>query len=155
MAKPADRHLEAPLTTDAARLAADGIPLRLGERDVHVRFTFRSLKLLEERYGDLVKVNEELQSLVARAHLTPFTTLPRFVHVGLGHEPDVTEDDVLDLPTERYDDVLAALAAAIRVGFPDVGKADEEGAQGDPSPGATSTTSPPSDGAAPEPSSGT
>lgn len=141
------------MTTDADRLAADGVALRLRDRDVHVRFTFRSMRLLEARCGSLAAVNAELQQLVRGDHPTPFSTIPAFILTGLAHEPEVTEDDLLDLSPRQYEALRSALVDAINEGFPDAGKADE-GDQEDASPGATSTTSPPSATDAAEPSSG-
>lgn len=37
--------------TDADRIAADGIPLTLGGREVRVRYTLRSWKEAEDRFG--------------------------------------------------------------------------------------------------------
>ena len=140
--------------SDAARLEAAGIPLRIGERDVRVRFTFRSMKMLEERYGDLSKVNEQLRRLILADHPTPHTEMLSMIEAGLLHEPTAFAD-VLDSPPHRFGDFREALIGAINEGFPDVGKAEEEGGQGDHSPGTTSTTSPPSDGAELVASSGT
>lgn len=144
--------MEAPLSTDAARLEAAGTPLRLRDREVGVRFTMRSMKVLEEHYGSLSALNEHVQLLVAGDHPKPHDAMTDILPAALLHESGAA-DELLDLPPIRYPDCLDALIDAIVRDFHS-GKADE-GGQGEASPGAISTTSPPSDSAGITASSGT
>ena len=112
------------------------------------------MKLLEARYGSLFALNDQLQQLLAGTHPTPYTEMPAILAIGLAHE-GVSEDDLLDRPPMEYPALRRSLIDAINESFPDPeGKADE-GDQGEASPGATSTTSPPSDSVAALASSGT
>lgn len=110
---------------------------------MRVRYTMRSMRALEARYGSLANLNEQLQLLVRGEHLTPFTLMTAVILEGLLHE-SVTEDDVLDAPASVYPVLRSALVDAINESFPDPGKADEGDQAGEEPPGAISTTSPPS-----------
>lgn len=141
------------MSTDADRLEAAGIPLRLGERDVRVRFSMRSMKALEKRFGSLSALNEEVKLLLADKHPRPHDALTDILPAALLHEKGA-EDALLDLAPVNYPACFNALIDAITVDF-NSGKAPE-GDQGDEtSPGATSTTSPPSGSAEATASSGT
>lgn len=135
------------MTTEADRLAADGVALRIGDRDVRVRFTMRSMKLLEDRYGSLVAANAEIQQIVVGEHATPYSTLVPLLAMALPGA-GVTEDDIYDACGPKdYPRLRQALVNAVIESFPDAEGNDGQGDQGTPaeaSPGATSSTSPPS-----------
>ena len=141
------------MTTDADRLAADGIPLRVGDRTVGLRFTMRSMKVLEQSYGSLSGVNKVLQPLLAADEdgvplaPCPYTTLLPLLAAGLLHE-GLDEDALGDgLSPAQFAEARSALVDAINVSFPEPSGKAPEGDQDEPppaSPGASTSTSPPS-----------
>lgn len=132
------------MTTDADRLAADGIPLRIGDRDLRVRFSMRSMKLLTERYGSITGFNAALGVLGDDDQPDPYGDLAFMVAAGLAHE-GITEDDILDAcAPQQYREMHAALIGAVNQSFPRPSGKAEQGDQDETSPGASTTTSPPS-----------
>lgn len=121
----------------------------------------RSMKQLEERYGSLHAVNEQIQELLGdngdnvAPVAKPYTAILPLVAAGLLHEA-ISEDALGDaLTPDRWVELRSVLVDAINESFPDSGKAEEADAPTEASPGRTSTTSSPSDSVAAMTSSGT
>jgi hypothetical protein len=112
----------------------------------------RSMKRLEEHFGSLTGLNEQIQLLATGEHLTPHVAMLDVLPMGLLHEPGI-EDELLDESPARYEDCLKALIAAINESFPDP-KAERGVEPAEAPPGEISTTSAPSDSAAAMASSG-
>lgn len=146
--------------SDADRIAADGIPLTLGGREVRVRYTLRSWKEAEDRFGSLDDVFTLLRGLIdapgddAEPVKKKVGTIIPLLWMGLLHE-GLSEEQVYDLGVIKeiliYRD---AILEAISEGTPEPGRGKEEAAAVD-SPGPTTTTPPPSDMAVAMSSSGT
>jgi hypothetical protein len=143
--------------TDADRIAAAGIPLTLGGREVRVRYTLRSWKEAEDRFGSTEKAFAVLRGIggieddrAAKIEKDVGTVIA-LLWMGLLHE-GLTEDDVYELghlsdfPTYRN-----VILEAVNEGVPRPGPGKEEAAA---SPGAPTTTPSPSDSAAVMASSG-
>ena len=136
-------------TTDADRLAADGIPLTLGGREVRVRYTLRSWKEAEDRFESLANVLGLMRGLIgiqddqAVEVKKEVGTIVPLLWCGLLHE-GLTLDQVYDLGVIRdlrlYVD---AIVAAVSEGTPGPGRGNDEAGAVD-SPGPTTTTSSPS-----------
>lgn len=149
-------------TTEAARIAAAGVPLVLANgRTVNLRFGFRGLVALEDEFGGIAAVEHAISGDMTSATLRP---LAKALACGLGGEHDgagapLTADrlinDELLAPTDlkSYAD---AFQAALTQAFPPPAAAAEESgtATAEDSRGATGTTSAPSPSDAPTPSSG-
>lgn len=124
---------------DSDRLLAEGIPLVLADgRSVALRYTMRSLKVIEDAYGSLDAVDQAMGS-------KRIGSLATILAAGLLHE-DISADALLDLlDTHHIDDYATAMGTALDQALPApetaaAGKADRANA----SNGSTSTTSPPS-----------
>lgn len=88
------------MVTDADRLAAAGAALSIANHDFHVRYTPRSLKLLEDRYGSITKVGVVLANMQSGDE-PMISTVFFILACGLRHEEDalgqpITEDWLLD-----------------------------------------------------------
>ncbi len=132
--------------TDADRIAAAGIPLTLGGREVRVRFTMRSWKEAEDRFGSLEEafsILRRMSSLVPEEQLgKPIGPTMAFLWMALIHE-GLTEDEVYYLcdihDLLRYQ---AAILSALAEGTPGPGPGKDMGVVA--SPGPTTTTPSPS-----------
>lgn len=136
------------MTTDADRLAADGIPITLADGIHHLRFTMRGLKMLEDSFDGIDNVTKFLAGTNRRR----FGPLADMLAAGLVHD-GITADAVLDLaPPQRYTEYLSAAIDALDVAFPSPAEEEAEPRPKDPatngSTGEASTTSPPSSSAA-------
>lgn len=139
------------MTTDSDRLLAEGSPLILSDgRTVHVRFTMRSLKALEDAFGDFDTVQKTLTSTTG-AKVGPMIEV---LAAGLIHE-GLTADDLYDLTSPgALQSYVAVISDALEQAFPDpTGEVPKVGSA-DGSRGVTSTTSPPFATAAPTSISG-
>jgi hypothetical protein len=87
------------MTTDADRLAAAGAPLQIAGHEFRVRYTPRTLKLLEDRFGSLTGVGEELNR-IASGEGKLYATVFAVLGLALRHESAdgqaVDEDWLLD-----------------------------------------------------------
>lgn len=138
--------------TDADRIAAAGIPLTLGGREVRVRYTLRSWKEAEDRFGSLEEVIAILRRLLAGEEKKEIGTIVPLLWAGLVHE-GLSLDDVYELGDIHQRGAYAsAVLAAIGEGSPGPGPGKDEAVVD--SPGATTTTPQPSATAAATPSSG-
>lgn len=113
------------------------------------------MKTLESHYGSLAVLNETLQRFVKGEHPTPYTEASVLMLPALAHEGVTADEFEFNLGPRDFHRVRQALVDAINEGFPDASGKEDEGDQGEVSPGATSTTSPPSDSVAATTSSGT
>lgn len=145
------------MPTDSDRLAAEGVPITLaGGRVVHLRYSMRALKAFEDTFGSVEAAQERLVGLFTGQNAKTIGTLVPVMAAGLRHE-GIDEDALYDLPLlerGRFGEYLAAVSDALEQAFakPDEGKAGGEEVA---SPGAATTTSPPSDSVEPTTSSGT
>lgn len=153
-------------TIPAHVLADRGVPITLyNDQTVTICFNFRSLMLLEERFGSLgaaLKIIEDGMDGAA------FTSLVNILATGLGHEHQPTADG-----GSRYDDpqVLAdyldpkaieaystAMGEAFTKAFPQGvaggDASDPQTPETAASPGASGTTLPESTSVSPTPTSG-
>ena len=145
--------------TDADRIAAAGIPLTLGGREVRVRYTLRSWREAEDRFGSLEEVLALMRGLIgakgadAKPVKKEVGTIIPLLWMGLLHE-GLTEDDVFDLGSigelRLYRDTILE---AITEGTPGPGPGKEAGVAD--SPGTTTTSPSPSATDAAMASSGT
>lgn len=139
--------------TDADRLAAAGIPLTLGGREVRVRYTLRSWKEAEDRFGSLEEVLAIMRRLLAGEEKREVNTIIPLLWAGLLHE-GLTLDEVYDLGDIHDRGVYTdTILAAIAEGTPGPGPGKDSAAV-DVSPGSTTTTPPLSDSAVVMASSG-
>ena len=142
---------------DADRIAADGITLNLAGRQVRVRYTMRSWRMVEDRFGSMAAALAALRWMVAPADTEPVAkpvdATITLLAAGLLHE-GLTEDDLWDATniTDLHA-YQAAVLQAVDQGTP--GPGPGKGAAADGSRGATTTTPSPSDSAAAMASSGT
>ena len=142
--------------TEADRIAAAGIPLTLGGREVRVRFCMHSWREIEDRYESLEQGIDVLRQMLNATPKAPFKKPVRptgeMLWAALYHE-GMTEDEVLDLmDVHDLTSYQAALFAAVVEGTPGPGPGKDELAAD--SPGPTTTTPSPSDTAAAMASSG-
>ena len=139
--------------TDADRIAADGIPLTLGGRELRVRYTLRSWKHAEDRFGSLEEVLAILYRLIDGTQDKQVGTVIPLLWMGLLHE-GITEDEVYDLATiGALRSYVAAILAAVDQGSSGSGPGKDEAEVAD-SLGSTTTTPSPSDSVAAMASSG-
>lgn len=134
--------------TSSDQLLAAGIPIMLvGGRVVHLRYTMRGLKALEDAFGSVGAVQEAISTDGTGKQFGPLTTVLR---CGLHHEGFATDDDLIDHLDLRLLSAYAdAIPAAINQAFPDL--ADDEPVEGRPNledvslppgPGLSGTTPP-------------
>jgi hypothetical protein len=138
-------------TSDSDRLLAAGTPLALTDgREVSLKYGMRSLKILEDQFGDLRTAQNSLAG--GGKTIGPLMDL---LSAGLLHE-GITADELLDLvDPQRLEEYSQALVKAFEVAFPDaVGKAEELLAATNGSSGPSSTTRPRSHSGAATRSSG-
>lgn len=139
--------------TEADRIAAAGIPLTLGGREVRVRYTLRSWKEAEDRFGSLEEVLAILRRLLADEEPKPVGTTMTLLWAGLLHE-GLSLDELYELGDIHERGVYAnAILEAVTQGTPRPGSGKDAAAAVD-SPGPTTTTPSPSDTAAAMASSG-
>jgi hypothetical protein len=133
--------------TDADRIAAAGIPLTLGGREVRVRYTLRSWKEAEDRFGSLEEVLDLLRGLIGEEGAKPVpkrvgTVMP-LLWAGLLHE-GLTLDEVYELGSiHDLKPYVDAIVASISEGTPGPGPGKDVAAA-DASLGPTTTTPSPS-----------
>lgn len=73
------------MVTDADRLVAAGAPLTIAGHDLHVRYTPRSLKMMEDKYGSIQAAGEQLQEIQqGKGKIVSFTF--SILSMGLQHE---------------------------------------------------------------------
>ena len=142
--------------TDADRIAAAGIPLTLGGREVRVRFCMHSWREIEDRYESLDEGIETLRRMLKASPDAPFKKPLRptaeMLWAALYHE-GMTEDEVLEaMDIHELTTYQGALIAAVVEGTPGPGPGKDEAVVD--SPGATTTTPQPSATAAAMASSG-
>lgn len=145
-------------TSESDRILAAGAPVTLADgRVLHLRYTFRALKVIEDRYGSLDGTVKAMgMDDQGRVHGRYFTTIIDMLYAGLLHT-GISEDELYELAdparVEEYDEAVnVALAQALaRPG----GKEGPTTGSPNGSPGQTSTTPPPSDMAEQTSSSGT
>lgn len=143
--------------TTARQIAADGIPLTIGGREVRVRYTLRSWKEAEDRFGSTDKAFAVLRALAgvederAAKIDKDVGTVVALLWMGLLHE-GLTENDIFELgQLGDFPEYRHAILAAINEGIPGPGPGKEEAAA---SPGPPTTTPSPSVSAAVMASSG-
>lgn len=142
---------------DADRIAAAGISLTLAGRQVQVRYTMRSWRLVEARFGSMSAALAALRWMStpdqAEPVAKPVDATITLLAAGLLHE-GLTEDDLWDATniTDLHA-YQAAVLEAVNQGTPGPGPGKDAAADG--SPGATTTTPSPSGSAAAMASSGT
>jgi hypothetical protein len=153
--------------TDADRLLADGEPVTIAGHAFHVRFTPRSFKLLEDRYGAILNVGE-LLNRISTGDGALFGPIFHILSLGLRHETvdgqPVTEDWLLDNGDAReitvyavaaLDALMEALPAAAVTEGPNPNLQGTNGVSPGASPGSSSSTPPSSASTSPPASSGT
>lgn len=142
---------------DADRIAAEGIPLTLAGRQVQVRYTMRSWRLVEARFGSMSAALAALRWMAKPDDVEPVAkpvdATITLLAAGLLHE-GLSEDDLWDATniTDLHA-YQAAVLEAINQGTPGPGPGKDVAADG--FPGATTTTPSPSASAAAMASSGT
>lgn len=140
--------------TDAKRLLGEGVPLVLADGEKRqVRFTFRSLAMLEEEFGS---VGAALASIGGDATKPQYGPIARVLAAALADD-GLSKDDVLGLlvPSDAAQYVVA-ISEAFDQAFPDTTGSAANPPKGETtsSPGTTGTTSPPSPSAEGQASSG-
>ena len=109
--------------TDADRLAAAGAELTIAGHVLHVKYTPRSLKMIEDRFGSFDDLNEQLQQAgKSKGKLVSLTFA--VLAMGLQHESvageRITEDWLLDNGSLRDITLYAdAYTAAFDEAFPE------------------------------------
>lgn len=138
------------MPSDSDRILAEGVPIELIDgRKVSLRFTMRSLKMLEDAFGNLDAADQALASDKVVNGLTTWLA------AGLVHE-GITQDELLDvLRTDRP--ALSEYGAAIRSAAAQaMGESSGPKAKGrSRSTGRGGTTPPPLSSVEPMTSSGT
>lgn len=143
-------------TLDADRIAAEGIALTLAGRQVHVRYTMRSWRQVEARFGSMSAALAALRWMASPDDVEPVAkpvdATVTLLAAGLLHE-GLTEDDLWDCTDiHELHAYQAAILEAINQGTPGPGPGKEAAADG--SPGAITTTPSPSASAVAMASSG-
>lgn len=137
------------MVTDADRLLAAGAELTIAGHTFHVRYTPRSLKMLEDEFGSIYELNEQLkQTADGKGKIITLTFA--VLAMGLQHETvdgqRITEEWLLDngnlrdLPayTEAY---TAAFAEAFPEADPTMPAKPANGSTGHLSSGSLSRSS--------------
>lgn len=123
-------------TTDADRLAAEGQPLSLADgRTVHVKYTLRSLRAIEKRWGSLRAVDTLIptddEGQPVGEIIDPLTEL---LACGLLHE-GISADDLLDLiHPAQIQAAFEVAAVALAEGMPAPTQQEEGEPTGGPLP---------------------
>ena len=132
------------MTTAGDRILAAGVPIVLGDgREVRLRFSNRSVKMLEDEFGSLAAMQGALGDTdnPDRKVIGPICTV---LTAGLLHE-GLSFDDVLDLTEPK---LLSTYSQAIATAFAQAFGTDDPGAAAEgkapsPSTGPSGTTSQP------------
>lgn len=127
------------MPTDSDRILAAGIPFTLIDgREVRLRYTMRSLKMLEDEFDSLTKVETVLSGDEDSKKIGPLMSV---LAAGLIHE-NLSAESLLDLTNpSQLQDYADLIGKAFNEAFPESsGKAEEVPV----SPGVTGTSSPPS-----------
>lgn len=152
-------------TTDADRIAAEGVPIPTARGELRLIYGMRALRKLEDTYGGIGELQEAMQSLMDNLTTTgkgkAFGPLLDVIVPGLLHH-GITEDEAVDALQPRHVQVyIAAMQAAMEQAFPDDDPAGTGNDEAQPpaadaagSPGPSGTTSPPAATAAAPASSG-
>lgn len=121
--------MTAQTTTDAARLLAEGIPVPTALGELRLRYGFRALRDLEEKYGSLEGLQEAMEGVQGKgAAFGPLLDLivPGLLHSG--HSEDALIDALIPRELGTYVD---AMVGAMREAFPDAAaSADAASAEG-------------------------
>lgn len=145
------------MASESDRILAAGVPLTLaGGRAVTLRYTMRSLKVLEDHFGSLNEAVDQLNATRLGENGEPptnrkyiSTTVP-FLAAGLAHEgitaTALYDDDLLDLH-EMKTGYFTAISEALDQAFPTPASPGKDEAAKESS-GDGSTTPPPGSGAA-------
>jgi hypothetical protein len=148
------------MSSESDRVLAQGIPIKLEDREVHLKFGMRGLKMLEDEFGSIEGIERvlipEVDSNGKRVETKYISHLAFVLSAGLAHE-GLTLDDVLDRAVPALlPEYSEAIAKAIDQAFParKGGKPSGKARASKPSPGATGTTPPPSSSDEPTSSSG-
>lgn len=143
-------------TTDAQRLRAKGAPITLADgSEVRVRFGMAGILALEEYFGSITAVEEQMIALDANREV--FTFMTKVIAAGLTHSghslASLLAEDLLD--PDRVWEYAEAAGLAFREAFPAAGSLPEApAAPTPPSRSQTGTTSSRSRSAAPKKPSG-
>lgn len=128
------------MTTDADRIAAEGVPLVLTDgRTVSLRYGLKSLRVLEAEFGSIATMD----TLFAPDGPV-ISNLLKVMSAGLVHEEGFTPDALADLlDTRQLQTYIAVVATAIEQAVPEGAPSAVGNAPVDPpgSLGGTSTTS--------------
>lgn len=144
--------------TTSSQLLAAGHPIGLLDgRTVHVRYTMRGLKALEDAFGSVAAVGDAISIDGTGKQFGPLVTV---IRCGLFHEGFTTDEDLLDLlDLHRLAEYGEAVSSAFAEAFP----SDDAPVDGRPNaevvslpagPGMSGTTPPPSSSAVPTAASG-
>lgn len=124
-----------------------GEPFTLAGRDLRVRYTMRSLLFIEERFGSITAMQEQ----ISRGSGGPILTIGLdLLAAGLLHEHDgagapLTREELVELVDPRtIGEVLDMCGRALQAAFPQPDPAQEASGSGSASPGPTGSTSAPS-----------
>lgn len=108
---------------DAARLAAEGVPIPTRRGQLPLLYGFRALRALEDQFGSIVGVQDAMQALLesmgddgrgkAFGPMADIIT-PGLLHTGLTREQ--AEDALLPAHVKTYVD---AMQTAMSLAFPD------------------------------------
>lgn len=152
-------------TTDADRIAAEGVPIPTARGELRLIYGMRALRKLEDTYGGIGELQEAMQALMDNLTTTgkgkAFGPLLDVMVPGLLHH-GITEDEAVDALQPRHVQVyIAAMQTAMEQAFPDddapAGQGNDDAqvaAPADASPGPSGTTSPPAATAAAPANSG-
>lgn len=88
--------------------------IKLGGKDLKIKYGFSAWALIEERYGSVQGVFDELKN-------KPFMNLPFFIYCGLVDKKDLNESDVIEWLDDYgltdlkgiLDDVRSAMVSAL------------------------------------------
>lgn len=87
-------------------------------RTVHLRYSMRGLKALEDAFGSVSAVQDAISRDGTGKQFGPLTTVLR---CGLHHEGITSDDDLLDLlDLRRLTEYTVAIEAAIHQAFPEL-----------------------------------
>jgi hypothetical protein len=144
--------------SESDRILAPGVLLKLATgREVTLRFSLRSLKILEDRFGSVASMTTELNGIIPRNGIAPSNgkiigTVVPVLAAGLAGE-GITEDELLDGPLLEWSELRGAyfdaIAEALDQAFPPPTPSPGKDAEvATASNGVASTTQPPSSVAA-------
>ncbi|MDQ3573782.1 MAG: hypothetical protein M3404_02500 [Actinomycetota bacterium] len=107
------------MSTDADRIESRGIAFELEDgREIHLRYSMRSLKRLEERFGTLDAMDRALgPSDNGNEEKPTIGPLCDFLHAGVVE--DIALDDLLvNLEPAKLEQYMETLSAALDIAFP-------------------------------------